>query len=303
MTNKKMGNILFISLLVFILFSIPGFSQELYQYGVTAEIFENNTVHYRLNLIFASHPAQSFTIPLDSPYNINLNSTADCKVLAGMLETNVVCIMNASERTDIIINYDSNQNVNKKDSYFLFSNSFKLTLDTNIISVLIKLPEGTGLKKPIENSYNPEDALIGSDGRRTIITWQKNNLKSGEIFEVSVAFERIGEIITSEFPVEIIIGIVIVLISAFLIFYKFYWKTKGIRLILPVLKKDEKKIFDTIIKHGSGINQKVIVRDSGYSKAKVSKVLNSLRERGLIKLERIGRSNKVYIEKNLGKKS
>lgn len=302
MTNKKMGNVLLISLLVFILFSIPGFSQELYQYGVTAEIFENNTVRYRLNLIFAKHSAQSFTIPLGSPFNVNLNSTADCKVLAGMLETNVVCIMNASERTDIIINYDSNQNVNKKDSYFLFSNSFKLTLDTNIISVLIKLPEGTGLKKPIESSYNPEDALIGSDGRRTIITWQKNDLKSGEIFEVSVAFERIGEIFT-EFPVEIIIAIVIVLISAFLIFYKFYWRSKGIRIILPVLKKDEKKIFDTIIKNGSGINQKIIVRDSGYSKAKVSKVLNSLRERGLIKLERIGRSNKVYIEKNLGKKS
>ncbi len=49
-----------------------------------------------------------------------------------------------------------------------------------------------------------------------------------------------------------------------------------------------------MMKHGNGVNQKAVVRDSGYSKAKVSKVLNSLQERGLIKLERLGRSNKIH---------
>ena len=102
---------------------------------------------------------------------------------------------------------------------------------------------------------------------------------------------------------EYLIVIVIVSFSAFVLFYQFYYKNKSVKLILPVLKSDEKIIFNTIMKHGSGVNQKVIVRDSGYSKAKVSKVLKSLSERGLIKLERIGRSNKVHIEKNFEKKS
>ena len=62
-------------------------------------------------------------------------------------------------------------------------------------------------------------------------------------------------------------------------------------------------IFNIIMKSGSGVNQKVIVKESGYSKAKVSKVLSSLRERGLVKLERIGRSNKVYIEKKFERKA
>lgn len=57
------------------------------------------------------------------------------------------------------------------------------------------------------------------------------------------------------------------------------------------------------MKHGNGVNQKIIVNDSGYSKAKVSKVLKSLSERGIIRLDRIGRKNKVYIEKNFEKKS
>ena len=91
--------------------------------------------------------------------------------------------------------------------------------------------------------------------------------------------------------------------SAFVLFYQFYYKDKGIKLIFPVLKKDEKLIFNSIMKHGNGVNQKVIVRDSGYSKAKVSKVLKSLSERGLVRLERIGRSNKVYMQKNIEKKA
>lgn len=289
-------------LIFFILFSVPCFSQELYQYGVTAEIFENNTVSYKLTLIFVNHKEQTFIIPIVSD-NIKVESVADCKVQTGMLETNIVCSMKASNRTDIIISYDSNQKINKRDNYFLFTDSFKININTNTTPILVKLPEGTGLREPVENSFSPKNALIGSDGRRTIINWQINDLKKGDRIDVYLAFEKIGEVIISEFPIEIFVIIIIITFAAVIIFYQFYWKQKSVKLILPVLKKDEKIIFDTIMKHGNGINQKIIVNDSGYSKAKVSKVLNSLKERGLIKLERIGRKNKVYIEKNFEKKA
>ncbi|NIM46661.1 MAG: hypothetical protein GTN40_00670 [Candidatus Aenigmarchaeota archaeon] len=290
-------------LIFFILFSVPCFSQELYQYGVTAEIFENNTVEYKLTLIFVNHQDQSFITPLGSPDNIKVDSVADCKIQPGMLETNIVCTMKASERTDVIITYNSNQKVNKRNNYFLFTDSFKFRGDTEIIPILVKLPEGTGLREPVENSYSPENALIGSDGRRTIINWQMNDFKKGDRIDVFVAFEKIGDVIISEFPIEFFTITIIIIFAGVIVFYQFYWKNKTVKLILPVLKKDEKIIFNTVMKHGNGVNQKIIVKDSGYSKAKVSKVLKSLKERGLIKLERIGRKNKVYIEKKFGKKA
>ncbi len=288
-------------LIFFILFSVPCFSQELYQYGVTAEIFENNTVYYKLTLIFVDHQDQNFLIPIGSPNNIEVESVADCKIQPRMLETEIICSMKASNRTDVIISYDSNQKVNKRDNYFLFTDSFKVTGDIETIPILVKLPEGTGLREPVENSYSPGNALIGSDGRRTIINWQIDDLKKGDRIDISLAFEKIGGIIISEFPIEIFVIIIIIVFAAIIVFYQFYWKHKGIKLILPVLKKDEKIIFNTVMKHGNGVNQKIIVKDSGYSKAKVSKVLKSLKERGLIKLERIGRKNKVYIEKKFEK--
>jgi len=289
-------------LLGVILFSALVKAENIYQYSVSAEIFANNTVHYKSNLIILNHSSQNITIPLNSPSNIQINSSAYCKEQNGLLETDVVCSLEAAEKTLISIQYDSST-VSKRDSYFLFSDSFKMIKDTDSVFVLIKLPEGSGLKEPVENSYTPEGALIGSDGRRPIINWEVNNLKEGSTFDISIAFERIGETTTASFPFGIILVLILITFSGLGVFYQFYWRGKNVKLILPVLKKDEKKIFDSIIKHGNGTNQKVIVKDSGYSKAKVSKVLNSLKERGLVKLERIGRSNKVHIEKNFENKS
>lgn len=296
-----MKNIFLILLIQFILISIAVKAESVYQYGVTAEIYNNNSIHYELNIVFINHSSEVFSIPLSSPFNIKIESSAICKEQRGILETNVICSFDASDKTVISIQYDSNT-VNKRDSYFLFSDSFKLTMDTRTITVLIKLPEATGLREPIKEAYSPSDALIGSDGRRSVINWVKNDLKSNDRFDVSIAFEKIGEK-ESSFPFEIVLVIVLISFFSLGVFYQFYWKGKNVKIILPILKKDEKKIFDSIMKNGSGVNQKMIIRDSGYSKAKVSKVLTSLRERGLVKLERIGRSNKVYIEKNFQKKS
>jgi hypothetical protein len=290
-------------LIFLILFSVPCFSQDLYQYGITAEIFENSTVNYRLNLIFINNSNQSFIISIGSPNNVKVDSIADCKIQPGMLETNIMCNMQASNRTDVIISYNSNQRIDKKSNYFLFTDSFKINSDTSIVPILIKLPEGTGLRKPVENSYSPGNALIGSDGRRTIVNWQINDLRKGDRVDVSIAFEKIGEVIISEIPIQILIIIIVLIVLGVGLFYQFYWRNRNVKIILPILKKDEKKIFDTILKHGSGVNQKMIVNDSGYSKAKVSKVLNSLQERGILKLERIGRKNKVHIDKNFEKKA
>jgi len=297
-----MKKIIITLLIGFILFSIPGFS-ELYQYEVNAEIFENNTVFYKLNLIFVEHPDQNFSFTIGNPLDIKIESPATCKIIKKVLETDIICNMKSAERTDIEVSYILDGNVKRRDSYFLFTDSFKLMEDTKTLSILVKLPEATALRQPIENSYNPSDALKGSDGRRLIINWLKNDFKAGERFDVSIAFEKIGEVAFSWFPLEYAIVIIIILSVAFALFYQIYLRDKGIKLIFPVLKKDEKIIFNALMKHGNGVNQKVIVRDSGYSKAKVSKVLNSLKERGLIKLERIGRSNKVYIEKNIKKKA
>jgi len=296
-----MKKILFFLIFLIILIK-PSFAQ-LYQYSSNVEIFENLTTHHNINLIFIDLQHEELNLLIDKTVkNFNLSSNAECENKSTVFGIGINCNVTVSnERVNIQIEYDSTEYIKKLSNYYVFSDSYKIPMDSKSIIVTVKLPEGTGLIKD-DQSLSPSDASIGSDGRRTIISWQKDDLKKDDVFEVSIAFEKIGDVQTY-FPFEIILIIVLIIFSSLGLFYQFYWKARNVKLILPVLKKDEKIIFNTIMKHGSGVNQKIIVKDSGYSKAKVSKVLNSLKERGLIKLERIGRSNKVHIEKNFEKKA
>ena len=294
----------FVLVLVFLaLISSPCLAQGLYQYGITGEIFDNNTVSYKLNLIFVDNPSETFILQLGSLSNIKIDSDSDCSVKPGVLETSVVCQLNASKKTTILIGYTSDQKIQRNNGYLLYSDTFRMSENASIVPILIKLPEGTGLHEPIEDSYSPTGALIGSDGRRTIVNWQMTRLQEGDRVDVSIAYERIGDIVISQIPLQIFIIIIVAISAGAFALYKLYWKGRNVKIILPILKKDEKKIFDSITKHGDDVNQKVIVEESGYSKAKVSKVLKSLEERGILKIERIGRKNKVHINKNFKTKS
>lgn len=283
-------------LLIIILLAIlstPVLSQEIYQYNINAEIFEDR-VEYELNLIITNYP-QKFSVYIESPENLMANFSSNCTIESNDFGASVTCDVRMQDR--IIIKYYSTQDVNNKDTYSIYSKSFKVPVFTRELFVLVKIPERTGLRRPTEISYSPQGALIGSDGRRPILIWKENNLNAGEAFDVQIAFEPMF----GELNLPIIILIVIILVSGFILYYKFFLKG-GIKVILPILKKDEKAIFECMMKHGSGVNQKTIVKESNYSKAKVSKVLKSLQERGIIKLERIGRSNKVYLVKDFEKK-
>ena len=75
------------------------------------------------------------------------------------------------------------------------------------------------------------------------------------------------------------------------------------QMIFSVLRSDEKLVLEKVMGNKDGVHQKVLVRESGYSKAKVSKVLKILADRGIVKLERVGRSNKVFLRKNMQTKA
>ena len=67
---------------------------------------------------------------------------------------------------------------------------------------------------------------------------------------------------------------------------------------MKILKNDERKVIDIIKERGGMCKQRVIVRETDFSKAKVSRLVKDLEERGLLRTEKAGRSKKVYIKKS-----
>jgi uncharacterized membrane protein len=84
------------------------------------------------------------------------------------------------------------------------------------------------------------------------------------------------------------------LISTF-VYLRYFRKPE--KVILSVLDEYERRIFDLIVAAGGTVNQRKIVQETNLSKAKVSRVVKSLVERGVIEVERIGRTNKLKVLK------
>ena len=75
-----------------------------------------------------------------------------------------------------------------------------------------------------------------------------------------------------------------------------YYLRRSRNVVLSVLDEYERKVMDIISKEGE-VKQKQVVQLTNLSKAKVSRVVKSLVERGLVEVERSGRTNRLRSSK------
>jgi len=289
-------------LLTFLLL-IPQISlaQQLNYLGIENQIISSIVMtHITLTFNYATDLV-SFTLPIFSPVlDFQFNSTFDttCTLDSKTYGNDILCDISkiTPEKRSIEIFFNTSGLVETNQSQFIFKNDVFIPTDIDSLFYQVILPEGNLLVK--DSPFTPNDALTTTDGRRIFVFWNEKNVTKGETFSPRIRFEP--SIIGSNTATYLGVGFLIVLFFIGLVL----WRRKStiMQIVLPILKDDEKLIYEAVLKHGSGVNQKVIVHESNYSKAKVSKVLKNLQERGILRLERLGRSNKVHIVKDLEKK-
>ncbi|MBU5575196.1 MAG: hypothetical protein QXX01_01835 [Candidatus Aenigmatarchaeota archaeon] len=290
-----------ITILLFIfLFSQASFSKIIY-FGEESIIYDNLITD---NIIMTIEPNETSQVKISFLFDIknfsySSNFPASCELSKSADRNLLICdtkLASESNRS-LKINFISS-NIKKENNIFSFKKEFIVYDTINSFLYKVYLPEGTAIISDRE-SIIPTYGNIASDGRKIFVYWQKNNLPLGELLSFQIFYESLIKEKT-EIP---LITIIIATVSILIIILIFRFRKKlGVQIFLPILKSDEKLIMELILKHGDGVNQKVIVRESKFSKAKVSKVLKNLSERGIIRLERIGRSNRIYVVKEFSKK-
>ncbi len=178
-----------------------------------------------------------------------------------------------------------------------FSHRFTVTQTTGKVVVSIKLPYGAALVEQSKlqgtglNSFEPSSGKQGSDGRRIFVEWDLERPQLGETNDYSVVFEYVK-------PVEYSVFIIILagIIAAFLILLYFFLRKRNVKDFLPVLTDQERKIMEIIIREKQ-VDQRVIVKETDFSKAKVSRILQDLEKRGLIDKKPKGRTNIITLKK------
>jgi len=206
-----------------------------------------------------------------------------------------VCDVSALKRSGSFkIEFDSAKLIEKSDNGYMLKQQIATPTDLERLTFKVILPDGTALAEG--SPYLPFDASNATDGRNIFVYWNREKVVKGEVFTAQVSYQKFSQ------DQNIIIAGIFAAIALAAIGAIVFRRRFSMRMVLPVMRPDEKKVMEKIIANKSGVNQKVIVEESGYSKAKVSKVLKSLAERGVLKLERIGRSNRVFLQSNIEKK-
>jgi len=173
---------------------------------------------------------------------------------------------------------------------------------------MVKLPKGSilvseqrGAGEAIAAVY-PTPERILTDGEHIIVRWKKWELLPRESFRIFVMYTTVEQEKRSGYALALVgLALGAALTYAYFAYQKKKQGVEQSKVVKLVLREDEQKIYDLLAEKGE-ILQEEIVKQTGFSKAKVSKLVRNLEEKGIIKKEPYRKTNRLILKKEFGGK-
>lgn len=293
------------------------YAAEIQYYEAVTDLQESGSSNDIVTMTFSMPAPEKLEYPIFGEvvnFTVDADFQANCERTSISLGTMVKCDLSKMDRDHrtLTIKTITMKIANEiKPGTWLFKNDYRSSVPISALSVTVKLPEGTGLVEEAPNQtittvlpFTPPDGEKRTDGRRVILNWHRNNVTAGSGFSVSVMYEGINKIVYAGIPAQfMVIAAVIIIVLAYFAIKKGknILPQETLESILLVLKEDEKKVIEAIIRSNGQIIQRKIVIETGFSKAKVSRLISDLKSRGIVKVEELGRTNKIYLLKKPAK--
>lgn len=221
----------------------------------------------------------------------NLTVDQKEKINCDIFEKNSI-ICKVKNQNDLPILYkiyvETEKIVNENKEYEL-----KILTSARSFNLIVYLPIGYVLEEEMGKIKNLVNA--SSDGKRIILHFRDSNIT---VFETKFKIKEVERIIP--FPYSLITIILTIFLAGIVIVY-FYYKSKleKQRLeLMKILEPKEKNILEILLKNNP-INQKKLVELTQLSKAEISKIVYSLKNRGIVDVEKRGRNNIIYLKKKI----
>jgi len=203
-----------------------------------------------------------------------------------------------ADKNTLYLRIESKGAVNYSYGRYHYRPGFAVSLPAENFFSLIKLPASATLaESPANRSYDPADSTTITDGQNIMVIWDSSNITAGLQLDFRVEYNLppISGPVTRYILIGAGVAILVVVAMAFLYIRRSSRFSKS-RVIASVLNADEKRVVDIITAGGSNALQKHIVRESGFSKAKVSRLVRSLTSRGVVRVEPVsGRENRILL--------
>lgn len=157
----------------------------------------------------------------------------------------------------------------------------------------IYLPIGYIVKESREEIPNNVTTL--SDGKRIMLFFRKENVTT---FETYFTLKQVEKIIPFPYSIiTLILAASIIIVTILYIYYKIKVERERKR-IMEMLNPNERKVLEILFKIPK-ITQKKLVEFTQLSKAEISKIISSLKQRNVIDVERRGRNNIIRLKKKI----
>jgi len=291
-----MSVIQILMVVLFLLALTPVAYSQVSYYGVNNVIKLDGSVDVNITITF-SEAVKSFDFFFFGKINnFKASSSAgpvECKVESRELSY-VNCLLSLTqEKRNLDMSFTTGDLVKSLENKFFFNGDFGISKRIGSVFVSVKLPEGMILADDERYPIKPSGVQTISDGRSIIAVWGFSEVGEKDPLKFQLAYESTSPIAaSSNYLLYFIVGAAVASSISFIVIRRFR-KPKDV--ILSVLDKYERDVMDKIVKAGGTINQKKIVQQTNLSKAKVSRVIKNLVNRGLVESERRGRTSIIKL--------
>jgi len=289
-------------LLVAAILLIPSVSNaSLTSWNVDISINDDGGTDWTAALTYNNTVARSDYFVLSRITNVEVFGDGvrlEC-VSAYSLGTSIVC--DGISAREIVYKFHVKALVSDLQNFKLFRYPFSVTETVDKVQIAVKFPLGAALVEDLKlagtglKPFEPDFGREGSDGRRIFVTWTYDKPTLGQ----SISIYAIYEPISGFDPFTIFIVILGLIIMVFLMTIMFIFKKQKVKDLVPVLTDGERKVTEILLREKGEVDQRVIVKETDFSKPKVSRVINDLIERGLIEKIAKGRKNLIKLKKEI----
>ncbi len=278
-------------------------------------IYENQVLvdldkaKYNILLTFENNPEGRIEMPFFFEIN-NFQHKAnfggyDCNLQKEKWGGKIVCDFENTTgiQRSLVFEFESDLVPKSLESGYLFEINSKTPLNAKKMVLRVKLEEGLVLSGSSSlKPYSPESGVKGSDGRKIFVEWVKENVVKEDSINANIVFESLPtyKSVGPDLSLFYLLFGVIIVAIAVLFFYR--TRVGGIETAMTILRDDERKVIGILEELGGKAKQRQIQEKGDFSKATLSRLIKNLEERGLLKTERLGRTNRIYLNKEVEKK-
>src|SRR5574341_265320 len=261
---------------------------------------EGSTAVVHSNMLLTSESIGNLTLILSpNPYDVEIvinGAPADCLIQAEFAR----CGGLPAGAFNVNVSYETGYPIASVGENTVFRYTDKLPYPSLSQQVTLVMPVGYIIpreKGKDEGFYiSPKPIDVYSDGQRIILHWEQK----GQELPVSVIARRVVGPPFGWIAATVVLVILTAMVVAWFILSRIRKtsrpKPAKKKQIVPTLIDKEQQVVDFLKQNGE-VWQKQIQQSTGFSKAKVSRILRNLEERGVITKTIYGNTNKIALKR------